>query len=121
MPDQKLPVGQHRFRLTVTDDSGNKSTPAVVSVIVADTTAPTAVLDLDQAAVEDARLSWAARGLLACLLSRPDDWKVLVNDLKKRGNLGRGQSRGQAQGESRHSETDQWATFHVGPSTAVNA
>ena len=27
--------------------------------------------------------------LLAYLLSRPDDWKVLVNDLKKRGNLGR--------------------------------
>jgi hypothetical protein len=44
---------------------------------------------VDQAAVEDARLSWAARGLLAYLLSRPDDWKVPVNDLKKRGNLGR--------------------------------
>jgi len=44
---------------------------------------------IDQAAVEDTRLSWAARGLLAYLLSRPDDWKVLVNDLKKRGNLGR--------------------------------
>jgi hypothetical protein len=39
--------------------------------------------------VEDTRLSWAARGLLAYLLSRPDDWKVLVNDLKRRGNLGR--------------------------------
>jgi len=26
---------------------------------------------------------------LAYLLSRPDDWKVLVNDLKRRGNLGR--------------------------------
>lgn len=44
---------------------------------------------VDQAAVEDTRLSWAARGLLAYLLSRPDDWKVLVNDFKKRGNLGR--------------------------------
>jgi hypothetical protein len=44
---------------------------------------------VDQTAVEDTRLSWAARGLLAYLLSRPDDWKVLVNDLKKRGNLGR--------------------------------
>lgn len=44
---------------------------------------------VDQAAVEDTRLSWAARGLLAYLLSRPDDWKVLINDLKKRGNLGR--------------------------------
>ena len=44
---------------------------------------------MDQRAVEDYRLSWAARGLLCYLLSRPDDWKVLVNDLRKRGNLGR--------------------------------
>ncbi len=44
---------------------------------------------IDQRAVEDARLSWAARGLLGYLLSRPDDWKVLVNDLRKRGDLGR--------------------------------
>ena len=28
---------------------------------------------VDQRAVEDSRLSWAARGLLAYLLSRPDD------------------------------------------------
>ncbi|MDA9981383.1 helix-turn-helix domain-containing protein [Gammaproteobacteria bacterium] len=44
---------------------------------------------IDQRAIEDARLSWAARGLLGYLLSRPDDWKVLVNDLRKRGDLGR--------------------------------
>ena len=44
---------------------------------------------LDQRAVEDTRLSWAARGLLAYLLSRPDDWRVLINDLRKRGDLGR--------------------------------
>ena len=44
---------------------------------------------IDQSAVEDSRLSWAARGLLGYLLSRPDDWKVLVNDLRKRGDLGR--------------------------------
>jgi hypothetical protein len=44
---------------------------------------------MDQRAVEDDRLSWAARGLLCYLLSRPDDWKVMVNDLRKRGNLGR--------------------------------
>ncbi len=46
MPDQKLTVGQHRFSLTVTDNSGNASTPAIITVIVADTSAPTAVLDL---------------------------------------------------------------------------
>ncbi len=49
MPDQKLAVGQHRFSLTVTDDSGNQSTPAIISVIVQDTQAPTAVLDLRNA------------------------------------------------------------------------
>ena len=44
---------------------------------------------IDQQAIEDTRLSWAARGLLGYLLSRSDDWKVLVNDLRKRGDLGR--------------------------------
>ena len=44
---------------------------------------------INQDAVEDARLSWAARGLLGYLLSRPDDWKVLIKDLQRRGDLGR--------------------------------
>jgi len=44
---------------------------------------------VDQSAVEGALFSWAARGLLAYLLSRPDDWLVLVRDLKRRGDLGR--------------------------------
>jgi len=44
---------------------------------------------IDQHAIEGIGLSWAARGLLGYLLSRPDDWKVLVNDLRKRGDLGR--------------------------------
>ena len=44
---------------------------------------------INQDAVEDSRLSWAARGLLGYLLSRPDDWKVLIKDLQHRGDLGR--------------------------------
>jgi len=44
---------------------------------------------INQDAVEDLRLSWAARGLLGYLLSRPDDWKVLIKDLQRRGELGR--------------------------------
>ena len=44
--DQTLAVGQHRFGLTVVDDSGNLSKQAIVTVIVEDQTAPTAVLDL---------------------------------------------------------------------------
>jgi len=46
-------------------------------------------LIIDQRAVEDTRLFWAARGLLGYLLSRPDDWKVLVKDLQRRGDLRR--------------------------------
>ncbi len=41
-----LPIGQHTFELTVADDSGNESVPARVRVIVADTQAPTAVIDV---------------------------------------------------------------------------
>jgi hypothetical protein len=44
---------------------------------------------IDQRAIEDARLPWAARGLLVYLLSKPDDWQVRVKDLQKRGDLGR--------------------------------
>ena len=46
-------------------------------------------LVIDQRTVEDTGLSWAARGMLAYLLSRPDTWKVRVTDLRRRGNLGR--------------------------------
>lgn len=46
-------------------------------------------LIIDQRAIDDDRLSWAARGLLGYVLSKPNDWKVLVNDLRKRGDLGR--------------------------------
>ena len=39
-----LRVGRHVFRLEVEDDSGNRSKPDTVVVIVADQEAPTAVL-----------------------------------------------------------------------------
>lgn len=43
-PAEPLALGRHTFRLVVTDDSGNSSVPDEVIVIVADTSAPTAVL-----------------------------------------------------------------------------
>lgn len=43
--NNQLPRGRHRFRLIVEDDSGNRSEPDTVEVIVADTDRPTAVLD----------------------------------------------------------------------------
>ena len=44
-PNSPLPVGKHVFKLIVTDDADNKSGAANVTVIVLDTTAPTAVID----------------------------------------------------------------------------
>jgi hypothetical protein len=43
--DKPLPLGRHRFRLVVVDDSGNTSVSDDVVVIVADQTNPTAVLN----------------------------------------------------------------------------
>lgn len=40
-----LPLGRHRFRLIVIDNSGNASMPDEVDVIVADQERPTAVLE----------------------------------------------------------------------------
>jgi len=60
MPDKKLPVGQHKFSLTVADDSGNTSVPAIITVIVIDDKAPTAVLELKDEqgrAITDSRVS----------------------------------------------------------------
>lgn len=47
-----LKVGKHVFQLVVTDDSGNQSEPANVTVVVLDQTRPTAVIDLINAAGE---------------------------------------------------------------------
>lgn len=45
-PGDALRPGRHRFQLIVEDESGNRSLPAFVNVIVRDTTAPTAVIRL---------------------------------------------------------------------------
>jgi len=49
MGSEPLQVGQHSFALTVTDNSGNVSTAAQVSLIVRDDQRPTAVLDVRDA------------------------------------------------------------------------
>lgn len=43
--NKPLPIGRHRFRLIVVDDAGNRSAADEVEVIVADRSAPTAVLN----------------------------------------------------------------------------
>ncbi|NNE64858.1 MAG: hypothetical protein HKN34_12295 [Gammaproteobacteria bacterium] len=68
MPDQKLKVGKHLFNLTVEDDSGNVSSPAQITVIVVDTAAPTAVLDLHDAqgkTVSDGQISFGSGFILS--------------------------------------------------------
>jgi hypothetical protein len=44
-PNRPLPIGRHIFQLEVVDDSGNRSAPDRVEVIVRDEDNPTAVLD----------------------------------------------------------------------------
>ena len=43
--DKPLPLGRHKFRLIVVDNSNNKSAPDELEVLVADQAAPTAVLN----------------------------------------------------------------------------
>lgn len=42
---------------------------------------PRGYVQIDRRLVDDTRLSWAARGLLAYLLARPDDWQVRLRHL----------------------------------------
>jgi len=63
MPDGQLPVGQHRFGVTVQDDSGNESAQVFISVVVVDTERPTAVLELRDAngrLLDDNRIPFGA-------------------------------------------------------------
>lgn len=46
-------------------------------------------VQIDKKVFDDTRLSWKAKGLMGYLLSRPDDWKIYVADLKKRSTDGR--------------------------------
>lgn len=40
-------------------------------------------VQIDKRCLEDTRLSWKSKGILAYLLSRPDDWTVMFEQLKK--------------------------------------
>lgn len=42
-----------------------------------------------QATFEDRRLTWEARGVIAYLLVKPDDWEISVTDLWRAGDVGR--------------------------------
>lgn len=44
---------------------------------------------ISRKAVEDTRLSWAARGVLGFLLAKPNDWEVRVDNLQRCGDLKR--------------------------------
>ena len=39
---------------------------------------------IDKRPLENPSLSWKAKGVLAYLLSRPDDWEIILGDLIKR-------------------------------------
>ena len=48
---------------------------------------------LDRRFMEDVRLSWGAKGLLAYLLMKPDDWKVLITHLITQSSDGQAATR----------------------------
>ena len=49
---------------------------------------------IERAALEDERLSWKARGLLAYLLTRPDNWQVRFSHLMQQAPEGERALRG---------------------------
>jgi len=50
---------------------------------------PGKYFQMAKATVEDVRLSWKAKGLLAYLMSKPSDWEIWTRDLVKRSTDGR--------------------------------
>lgn len=46
-------------------------------------------VQIRRSSLEDEALSWEARGLLAYLLAKPDDWEIQVGDLVNSGSAGR--------------------------------
>jgi hypothetical protein len=44
---------------------------------------------LRDATAQDIQLSWAARGVIAYVFSKPDNWEVRVEDLTSQGDMGR--------------------------------
>lgn len=44
---------------------------------------------ISKSVFEDERISWKAKGLMGYLLSRPDDWQIIVGDLINRSTDGR--------------------------------
>lgn len=45
---------------------------------------------MDNSGLQDPGLSWKAKGLLAFMLSRPDDWRFYVNELQQNATDGKG-------------------------------
>ena len=50
---------------------------------------PSGFVTMDKGFLENAALSWKAKGILAYLLSKPDNWKVIVGDVVKRAADGK--------------------------------
>ena len=44
----------------------------------------TPFVQIDNKPIEDPALSWKAKGMLAYLLSKPNDWKIRMSDLEKK-------------------------------------
>ena len=51
--------------------------------------APSTFVMMDKSFLENQNLSWKAKGILAYLLSKPDNWKVIVGDVVKHATDGK--------------------------------
>ena len=73
MDKAKLPVGQHKFGLTVVDDSKNQSVQAIITVIIVDREKPTAVVevrDSNGAPVADNAIAFGSAFMLSAEKSK---------------------------------------------------
>ncbi len=53
---------------------------------------------IDNRTLQNADLTWEERGLLAYLLSKPDDWEVMMGDIQAQSPAGRDKTQGIIQG-----------------------
>jgi len=51
---------------------------------------PSSFVTMDKGFLENPNLSWKAKGILAYLLSKPDNWKVIISNVLKNATDGKG-------------------------------
>ncbi|PPA80987.1 hypothetical protein C4A75_23970 [Brevibacillus laterosporus] len=66
-------------------DKKDKKNKTIVRVIKRESP----FVQIDKIPINDERLSWKAKGLLVYLISKPDDWTIIISDLVNKAKDGR--------------------------------